>query len=423
MDKIPTGWTNYEFGKAINFNPQIKLQKGEQYAFIEMDDVNPENKFVKYKEKKTYDSSGCAKFKHGDILFARITPCLDNKKIATAFIGNGAFGFGSTEFIVLRAKEGITTPDYVHYLSKSEYIIQNAINSYVGASGRQRADTVFIKKVRINLPSVGEQYIIANILSAYDSLIESNIQYSNILEQKAEQLYKEWFVRFRFPGHEKVKFEMGVPKGWLKELKEYIKVIKGKSYTGEEINEHGEGKAFLNLKSFHRGGGYRYDGIKFYTGKHQDNQIVKEGDIVMAVTDMTQDRAVVGRVARIPKTQYSEMVISLDTAKIVPDKKLPGSFIYATLRFGFFGNTIKEFANGSNVLHLKPELAYKMKSIIPDDIELMKKFDKIIEPYFNLIDNLNLENQNLKQTRDLLLPRLISGKLKVKDLGKGAKKK
>jgi type I restriction enzyme S subunit len=226
----------------------------------------------------------------------------------------------------------------------------------------------------------------------------------------------------RFPGYEYAEFEKGVPKGWLKELGNYIKVVKGKSYTGEEINEIGEGKPFVNLESFNRGGGYRYDGIKFYTGKYNEKQVVREGDIVMAVTDMTQDRAVVGRVARIPKTEFSEMIISLDSAKIVPDKKLPNAFFYATLRFGFFGNTIKEFANGSNVLHLKPDLAYQMKSIIPDDEALIKKFDKLIEPYFNLIDNLNLENQNLKKTRDLLLPRLISGKLKVKDLGAVTKK-
>lgn len=68
-------------------------------------------------------------------------------------------------------------------------------------------------------------------------------------------------------------FEKGVAKGWLVELRDYINVIKGKSYTGEEINEVGEGKPFVNLKSFNRGGGYRYDGIKFYTGKyHQTNR-------------------------------------------------------------------------------------------------------------------------------------------------------
>ncbi|MBP6236520.1 MAG: restriction endonuclease subunit S [Saprospiraceae bacterium] len=300
------------------------------------------------------------------------------------------------------------------------YLRSNSVYNYVNgiASGSAQPDLPHASfySINIKLPPLQEQQRIASILSTYDDLLENNYKRIAILEKAAEQIYKEWFVRMRFPGYEIAEFEKGVPKGWLKELGNYIKVIKGKSYTGEEINDIGVGKPFVNLKSFNRGGGYRYDGIKYYTGKYHEKQVVREGDIVMAVTDMTQDRAVVGRVARIPKTEFQEMIISLDSAKIVPDKKLPNAFFYATLRFGFFGNTIKEFANGSNVLHLKPDLAYQMKSIIPDDEALIKKFDKLIEPYFNLVDNLNLENQNLKKTRDLLLPRLISGKLRVKDI-------
>lgn len=300
------------------------------------------------------------------------------------------------------------------------YLKTNSVYDYINsiASGSAQPDLPHssFKSISIKLPSLHEQERIASILTAYDDLIENNNKRIEILEQTAEQIYNEWFVRMRFPGFENTEFEKGVPKGWLVELKDFIKIVKGKSYTGEEINENGEGKPFVNLKSFNRGGGYRYDGIKFYTGKYHQKQVVKEGDIIMAVTDMTQDRAVVGRVARIPKTEYLEMVISLDTAKIVLKKNLPPSFFYATLRFGFFGNTIKEFANGSNVLHLKPELAYKMKSIIPTDQGLMLRMDKIIEPYFNQIDNFFLQNQILKQTRDMLLPRLINGTLRVKDI-------
>lgn len=305
--------------------------------------------------------------------------------------------------------------DYLYW-----YLRSNAVYNYVNciASGSAQPDLPHssFNSITIQLPSNKVQNKIASILSAYDDMIENNNCRIAMLEQMAEQIYKEWFVRLRFPGYENMEFEKGVPKGWLKELGEYISVIKGKSYTGEEINEIGQGKPFVNLKSFNRGGGYRYDGIKFYTGKYQDKQVVKEGDIVMAVTDMTQERLVVGRVARIPKTEFAEMVISLDAAKLMPIKKIPNSFFYATLRFGFFGDTIKEFANGANVLHLKPEVAYKMKSIIPDDEGLIRRFDEIVEPMFATIDKLNLKNQILINARDLLLPRLISGKLKVNEL-------
>lgn len=351
---------------------------------------------------------------------------LKKDDILIAMTGAGSVGkIGKMHFVdrdflinqrvaIVRVNTKELCPNYLYYFLSQNYIEESLYNIGLGA-GQPNISPADIGRIDIYVPPLPEQQRIASILSAYDELIENNNKRISILERMAEQIYKEWFVRMRFPGYENVEFEKGVPKGWLKELGNYIKVVKGKSYTGEEINEIGEGKPFVNLKSFNRGGGYRYDGIKFYTGKYHEKQVVREGDIVMAVTDMTQDRAVVGRVARIPKTEFSEMIISLDSAKIVPDKKLPNAFFYATLRFGFFGNTIKEFANGSNVLHLKPELAYQMKSIIPDDEAIIKKFEKLIEPYFNLIDNLNLENQNLKKTRDLLLPRLISGKLRVKD--------
>lgn len=322
------------------------------------------------------------------------------------------FGISSSVAIIRPLDE--LDSEYLFYYLKSSGV-QNYVEAIKSGSAQGFLSLEMIKSIPLNYPTKPEQQRIASILSAYDDLIENNNKRIALLEQMAEQIYKEWFVRMRFPGYENAAFEKGVPKGWLVELSDYITVVKGKSYTGEEINEVGEGIPFVNLKSFNRGGGYRYDGIKFYTGKYHQKQVVKEGDIVMAVTDMTQDRAVVGRVSRIPKTEFSEMVISLDAAKIVLKKNIPPSFFYATLRFGFFGNTIKEFANGSNVLHLKPELAYKMKSIIPTDESLMLRMDNIIEPYFNQIDNCFLQNQILKQTRDLLLPRLISGKFRVKE--------
>lgn len=230
-------------GTAAQFNPKVKLQKGEQYAFIEMDDANPADKYIQPKGKKLYDSSSCSKFRNGDVLFARITPCLDNKKIGTADIGEKQVGFGSTEFIVLRAKEGITTQDYVHYLSKSEYIIQNAINSYVGASGRQRADANFIKKVIVPLPEPDEQHRIASILSAYDDLIAVNRERIALLERMAEQLYKEWFVRLRFPGHEDAVMEKGVVKGWeWKKVDELFKTSSGGTPSRQKESVYFGGK-------------------------------------------------------------------------------------------------------------------------------------------------------------------------------------
>lgn len=152
----------------IDFNPKMKLEKGDAYSFIPMENLTPEVKFVSDVEKKEWQGQSSSKFKDGDILFARIYPCLDNRKIAVAKT-NGK-GFGSTEFFVLRAKKGIADQNFVYYLSTSDLVVQTAINSYVGASGRQRADLKFIKNSQFNLPSYENQKKIAAILATYDDL-------------------------------------------------------------------------------------------------------------------------------------------------------------------------------------------------------------------------------------------------------------
>jgi type I restriction enzyme S subunit len=162
------------------------------------------------------------------------------------------------------------------------------------------------------------------------------------------------------------------------------------------------------------GGGYREDGLKYYSGRYKSEQVVYQNDVVMAVTDMTQDRAVIGRVARMPELGEKGAVISLDTVKLVP-KDIHKTFLYAYMRHSGFANFIKEFANGANVLHLKPDLITQQKIIIPP-IQLQNKFVPIAEPLYAEADLLGKANTQLVKMRDMLLPRLISGKLSVEHL-------
>lgn len=412
MMKIPIGWKPYELGKAVNFNPQIKLQRGEQYSFIEMDDVNPDDKYVKPKEKKVYDSSSCSKFKNGDTLFARITPCLDNKKIGTAFIGEGQYGFGSTEFIILREKDGLTVQDYVHYLSKSEYIVQNAINSYVGASGRQRADAKFIKKVVIPLPKIPEQQRIASILSAYDNLIENNNKRIAILEQMAEQIYKEWFVRMRFPGNENAEFEKGVPKGWIvSKIGDRFYVYLGGTPSREKPEYWGGEIPWIN------------------SGKVNEKRIIDESEFITelglrkSATEILPRRTTVLAITGATLGQVSILEIPCCANQSVVGIKDTSGDLDEYLFFAIHQNisNIINYAGGGAQQHINKQIVQDQKILIPNE-KLILKFKNIIEPKFNLITSLMITNKLLKQTRDLLLPRLISGKLRVKDLGAVTKK-
>ncbi len=256
---------------------------------------------------------------------------------------------------------------------------------------------------------------IVTVLSAYDDLIENNRRRIALLEKMAEEIYREWFVRMRFPGHEQAKFEKGVPTDWeFSAASTFFGHVKGKSYGGSELTERPEDMPFITLKSFNRGGGYRAEGLKRYSGKFKDEQVVRRGDVVMAVTDMTQNREVVGRVARIPDVGDKGAVISLDVIKLVP-KAVSASFLYSYLRLSGFGEFIKEFANGTNVLHLKPDLVTSQKLVMPPTA-LREKFVSIVEPTYAQIDTLNKAIDRLVPVRDLLLPRLISGKLPVEHL-------
>jgi len=272
-----------------------------------------------------------------------------------------------------------------------------------------------IRRVKVYAPDYEVQKKIAAVLSTYDDLIENNKRRIALLEKMAEEIYREWFVRLRFPGHESVKVVKGVPANWDYDgASTFFSIVKGKSYGGDELTENPSQMPFITLKSFNRGGGYREDGLKYYSGGYKDDQIVRKDDIVMAVTDMTQNREVVGRVAKVPDFGDKGAVISLDVIKIVP-KKTTEAFLYSYFRFSGFAECIKEFANGANVLHLKPDLVTKQKISIPP-MPLQQVFSEIVKPIYTQVDLLTASNKGMIETRDMLLPRLISGKLSVENL-------
>lgn len=273
-----------------------------------------------------------------------------------------------------------------------------------------------IHKIKVLFPKAPDtQRKIAAVLTAYDDLIETNKLRIALLEKMAEELYREWFVRMRFPDHQNTKFVKGVPEDWPFDLgSTFFDHVKGKSYSSPEISNEEGSCFFITLKSFHRRGGYRKEGLKFYSGSYKDDQCVETGDVVMAVTDMTQDRAVVGEVARIPSLPGKKAVISLDVMRLIP-KEMTTTFLYAYMRHSGFANYIKEFANGANVLHLKPDLVGKQRLLFPPR-KLRKLFSDLADPIYQEAGALEDANDVLTQTRDLLLPRLISGKLSVEDL-------
>lgn len=318
--------------------------------------------------------------------------------------------------VLIRVTSDNVSPLFLNYLLSSNGMFAY-LNMLSNGATVGHLNVTDIRNLKIpSLPLLPNQNKIAGILYAYDKLIENNKRRIVILEKMSEELYREWFVRFRFPGYQNISVEKGIPQGWEIGLAEnFFGHVKGKSYRGDEISDDPkDGIPFINLKSFHRGGRYREDGLKYYSGKYNTKQIVKEGDVVMAVTDMTQNREVVGRVARIPDLGEKGAIISLDVVKLVP-KSISTTYLYSYLKYSGFGDFIKSFANGANVLHLKPDLVTQQKIVVPPE-ELRLKFEKIMDPIFIKINLLSKSNKVLELSRSQLLPRLISGKLSVEDL-------
>lgn len=279
-----------------------------------------------------------------------------------------------------------------------------------------------ISRARVRIPSLATQRRIAAVLSAFDELIEINERRIELLEDLARSLYREWFVHFRFPGHEDVELvdsELGlIPEGWeVRMVDELAAAVRGRSYRRAELSES-EGVPFLNLKCVKRGGGFRRYGLKRYIGRYKDTQRAVPGDVLVAVTDMTQERRIVAQAFRMPDLGEPFAVPSLDLALLKPMDDGMRPFLYATLRYSGFSESVRHFANGANVLHLAVDRILEYSLAIPD-ANLLRRFTMAVSPILDESEFLEVHNRQLAATRDLLLPRLVTGRLDISDIDLG----
>lgn len=266
------------------------------------------------------------------------------------------------------------------------------------------------ENIEIIAPKVETQRRIADILSAYDSLIENNQKQIKLLEEAAQRLYKEWFVNLRFPGYENVKIIDGVPEGWEKKnLGSLIEVVRGRSYSSDELSETG-GVLMVNLSNIRPFGGYNRAQEKHYNGKYTQEQTVKSYDLIMGLTDMTQERRTVGRVAIVPELR-KEAIISMDLIKLVP-KEGSSLFFYALLSFGGYSEVISRFANGTNVLHLRPDVLDVVDVLSPPKV-LQENYSDFFKNILNKINDLQDQILLAIEARDRLLPKLMSGEIEL----------
>ncbi len=271
----------------------------------------------------------------------------------------------------------------------------------------------------VAVPPLDEQVRIGAALRTFDELIENNRRRIELLEQMAQASYREWFVRFRYPGHEHVSLvdsPLGpIPGGWNEtQLAQVATIVRGRSYRRHELVDDG-GLPFVNLKCMMRGGGFRRDGLKRYGGEHNTDQRVREGDIVLAVTDLTQGREILARATLVPRLAEEAGVISLDVVRVVPHDPGDRLALFFALRHTDFADRVKEFANGSTVLHLSPTHLAEGRIVWPP-AALREQFTQLVEPFLKQAEDLADSTDRLAGVRDLLLPKLVTGQIDVSGL-------
>ena len=388
------------FGQFAIVQPQVLLERGSEYPFIAMEDVEPRRREVSPGSERVWDGGGGARFENGDVLFARITPCLEHGKTAQVMNLPSEAGFGSTEFFVFRGRKHISDSRYIYYLSCSNVLREPAIKSMVGAAGRQRAQRTVVEETAVLAPSVQEQLRIASILSAYDDLIENNRRRMKLLEESARQLYREWFVRLRFPGHERVKVTHGLPEGWerkplvdiapdLRDAANPADLEPGTPYIGLEhmprrsitLLEWGTAEQVTSAKLRYKAGDILFGKIRPYFHK-----------VGFALTDG---------------------VSSSDSIILRPVAEELHAFVLLTVSSDWFVAVVSKTAKeGSKMPRADWNLMERHELAVPP-ASILNAFRDVVDPIVSQLKTLAFQNQKLRAARDLLLPKLMSGEIAV----------
>ena len=382
-------WTTKKLSEIAYINPRESLGKGVVAKKVPMDKLQPFCRDIPEFVLEEY--KGGTKFRNGDTIMARITPCLENGKIAkVSVLRDGEVGFGSTEYIVFRAIDGVSDADFLYYLICSPLVRNPAIKSMVGSSGRQRVQTDVVANLDIELPPIEEQRKIGGLLKAIDDKIELNNAINNNLEQQAKALYKNWFFDFS-----PFSSDGNLPVGWrLGTVGDIIQLHDSKRVplSGAERNKMAKVYPYYGATSLmDYVDNYLFDGIYLLLGE--------DGTVVDSLG--------------FPILQYVYGQFWVNNhAHIITGKE---GFSVEELYLFFSLTNIKSIVTGAVQQKVSQQNLKKVPAIIPSK-EALSAFDEIIQPFFAQIRNLRDENANLARLRDTLLPKLMSGELDVSDI-------
>ena len=368
-------------GDVVLFNPRESIKKGVIAKKIDMSVLQPFTRDVPSYELLEY--KGGTKFRNGDTIMARITPCLENGKTAKVnVLEKNEVGFGSTEYIVFRAIDGISDEDFVYYLVCSPIVREPAIKSMVGSSGRQRVQTDVLQNLEINLPDLETQRIMGSVLRSIDDRISLNTAINENLEKQAQALFKAWFVDFE-------PFGGVMPDDWQKST---LGDVSEMGAGGDKPQNATPTATHDNTVPIYSNG-ITDEGLYGFTDKAK----IQDESVTVSA------RGTIGYVClrQVPYVPIVRLVTLIPNKRIVSAK-----FLYhwlKTLHIAGTGTTQQQLTVPS----------FKKTEIIVPEYSIMEKFTVTINPlYEHILANKN-QNQRLAALRDTLLPKLMNGEIDV----------
>ena len=409
-------WRTIRAADFIDFNPRLSLKKGDIATKVAMDKLKPFTKKIPETEKAEFN--GGAKFCNGDTVMARITPCLENGKTAYVdMLDDGEIGFGSTEFIVMRAKAGISDPQFVYYTAINPVFRNVAIKSMVGSSGRQRVQQSVLEELELSVPGLDEQRRIGAFLAELDEKIALNNKINDNLEQQAVGLFRSWFSTFSLsPNSPRVNSEFG-------EIPEDFAVVKVGSLP-MLVTDYVANGSFASLKanvSLYQEPNYAYfirntdlksGSFGVFVDQHSYEFLSKStlygGEIIISnVGD-------VGSVFLCPKLN-GRMTLGNNIIMLRPEDAHLRYYLYIWFKY-HQGQALIQGIKGGSAQPKFNKTDFKNTSVLIPPKDILTRFHEIVTPMFEMISQKQTETAHLADLRDTLLPQLMSGEIDISNL-------
>lgn len=411
-------WKEVRLGDFMEFNPKESLKKGTLAKKVTMDMLVPHSRDINSYVVEPY--SGGAKFRNGDTIMARITPCLENGKHAfVSFLDDKEVAYGSTEYIVIRGKDGVSDNLFVYYLTHSPLFKATAIKSMVGSSGRQRAQVEVLQNLIMPVPNtINEQVYLASILSSLDSKIENNRKMCANLEAQAQALFKHWFIDFApFKYGKFVESELGmIPEGLIyKRIEDMPHTLETGKRPAGGVKGIGNGIPSIGAENIKGLGCYDYSKTKFVPEEYAAS--MKRGKIngyeLLIYKDGGKPGYFIPNFAIFGEGYpYKEMCLNEHVFKLDFGNKGYSLFAY----FFFKTKQIMSYLNAQGAKAAIPGINSKDIEVIrmPSlDNDCVQNYCNEVEDILTQILFLSKESSRLSTLRDTLLPKLMSGEIKV----------